>query len=662
EDFSLVILDEFHERSLSGDLILGFLKEIQHLRDDLRIIIMSATIDPTPLQDYFQGEVSTLNIEGRNYPVSLHYEVKVDNRPLLDRIQKTLNHALTSIESEQNILVFLTGAAIIEEACQRLFLPGYTNIPLYGSLSMAEQQRAFLRGPNIIFATNIAETSLTLPNIGAVIDCGLEKVAFEQDGFLRLQTRPISQESADQRAGRAGRTQKGHCYRLWRPETKRKRSRTAQVQYADLSSASLSLYVWGITPDAFPWPTPPPSYAIEKSISLLQRLGAIQNNTPTDIGKRMARLPLHPRIARFLIQADSDGVLHFAAALATLLSNGESIQNWTKSCTQFQYRRAKPHEQKQYWQLIQLFPKQLPKMDKERVLRALITGFPDRIGQKRPRRNAYLLSDGSEAMYHSDEPWLIAPTLTQSETRARRIRNGFPISPEWLTTTKTTIHTFQNGKVQALEQIKIGAIVLQEQNTSVDMEAAHAILLAKARATPHQALNIDRKAKHLLQRMDFVRRQAEMPTLDNLLFDICYGKKSFAELQKKPLKEEILQLLSWEAKTQLEKLAPTHFTCPSGARVPIDYSDGETPLISARIQQLFGLERQPIIAGKRAIISLLAPNNRPQQRTQNIETFWKESYIHIRKELRGRYPKHAWPEHPTRHDAQNHPIRKRKNP
>ena len=212
------------------------------------------------------------------------------------------------------------------------------------------------------------------------------------------------------------------------------------------------------------------------------------------------------------------------------------------------------------------------------------------------------------------------------------------------------------GNIQ--QQTKIGAIVLREQNATVDLEIAHDILFQHARKNISKALHLDAKTKQLLQRLDFMRTKVEIPTLEELLADLCYGKKSFAELRNLSLSQEILRLLSWEHKKHLEKLVPTHFTCPSGASVPIDYSDPESPCIAARIQQLFGLESQPIIADKTATISLLAPNNRPQQRTQNITAFWKKSYLEIRKELRGRYPKHAWPEQPTRSDAQNRPQRK----
>ena len=650
EEFAVIILDEIHERSLNSDLLLGWFKELTTIRDDLHILLISATIDPKRYTVFFDT-LSVYTVEGRTYPVQIHYEEQVSSLTFQERLSNTLRQALEKIHPQSSILVFLPGRKSIEEAIERNKFSSHQSLPLYSSLPFEQQLLLFNDHPKIIFSTNVAESSITLPNIGAVIDSGLEKVSIDRGGFGQLKTTDIAQESADQRAGRAGRTQEGHCFRMWRSSARRRKHRQAEIERADLSQAFLHILDWGMTIEDFSWLTPPSPQRKETTVRQLQLLSLVDDGI-TDKGKRIARLPVHPRLGCVLQKAYNLGVFRPCAQLATLLLEDKQVtpHNVQEQCNTIKLNN------RIYRQLTRHFPKSNSTWNTDAIQKAWISGYKDRISMYIPSDQCFTLSGGGRAQSTYNTPWFLALQIHQYENKMRKIIGGLSLQYKNLPTSKRTTHKWNVDRVEAKEETCIGSITVHAHPCPVDIQIAQNILCEHATET--NALSHTKESNALLQRMSYCAHLLSFPTLTSLLPLLCMGKRSFSELKDVNLYTFISHNLSWKQKKCLEKNAPTHFQTPSKARIPIDYQE-DTPVIKARIQQLFGLYTHPCIGKKPVVIELLAPNNRPQQRTQDIVNFWSGSYLSIRKELRGRYPKHAWPENPTKEDAQNHPKRNR---
>lgn len=687
EDFNTVVLDEFHERSLHADLALGMLTEVMAARDDLRVVVMSATLDPGPLVDFFGGDCPVIRAEGRRFPVTLHHAPRSSDQRIEVRCAAAVR-ALYDPDGDGHILAFLPGVGEIARTAEHL--EGLPVWPLHGRLPGAAQDAALApsKTPKIVLATNIAETSVTLPGVIAVVDSGLQRrPRFDPAlGTTRLETVMIPRASADQRAGRAGRTRPGQCRRLWTAGVPLQPFDPPEVLRTDLTRAVLEVYAWGSEPRTFPWLTPPPESLLRQAESLLRMLAAIDDGGITPHGRALMALPVHPRLAAVVLAGQARGCLRAAATAAALASERDP---WPRDSVDLidridrvtrrgsgGDRRALSAVRQVRDQLIGLARGRATDTtgsEVSRILRALIAGFPDRVARQRPDSSRYQLASGRGARLAPSlppTPYLVAVTMTAGRGEPM-IRVAASVSPEWLETTQRTVCTFdpeRKAVVEAVEQV-YGALVLHRapSQTISDPAAASAMLAEAAASAPEQALKITPAAEGWLARVRWLASALpalELPDLDLsvLVADWSVGRRSFSELRKMDLLAALQSRLSWKQQEALRREAPTHYTLPTGKRVALRYAVvGQAPVLAARIQQLFGLEATPRIAqGTVALqVHLLAPNNRPAQVTTDLAGFWRGSYAAVRKELRGRYPKHSWPEDPVGAKAEDRPRRKR---
>lgn len=687
EDFGTVVLDEFHERSLHADLALGMLAEVMAARDDLRVIVMSATLDPGPLVEFFGGDCPVVRAEGRRFPVTIHHAPRADDRYVEARCAAAVR-ALYDPDGDGHILAFLPGVGEIARTAEHL--EGLPVWPLHGRLSGAAQDAALApsRTPKIVLATNIAETSVTLPGVIAVVDSGLQRrPRFDPAlGTTRLETVMIPRASADQRAGRAGRTRPGLCRRLWTAGVPLQPFDPPEVLRTDLTRAVLEVYAWGSDPRSFSWLTPPPESLLLQAESLLRMLAAIDDDGITAHGRALMALPVHPRLAAVVLAGQARGCLKAAATAAALASERDPwprdpvdlidrIDRVTRRGSGGD-RRALSAVRQVRDQLIGLARGRATDTsgsEVSRILRALIAGFPDRVARQRSDPARYQLASGRGARLDPSlppTPYLVAVTMTAGRGEPM-IRVAAAVEASWLETTQRTVCTFdaeRKGVVEAVEQV-YGALVLHRAlSPSIsDPAAASAMLAEAAAAAPERALKITPAVEGWLARVRWLSDalpELELPELDLsvLVADWSVGRRSFAELRKMDLLAALKGRLSWKQQETLRREAPTHYTLPTGKRVGLRYeAAGQAPVLAARIQQLFGLEATPRIArGTVALqVHLLAPNNRPAQVTTDLAGFWRGSYGEVRRELRGRYPKHSWPEDPVGAKAEDRPRRKR---
>jgi ATP-dependent helicase HrpB len=680
EGVGAVILDEFHERSLFTDICLALLREVQkEARPELKLILMSATIDPAPVLSYFHGDCSLLRSGGSLHPVGISYDERTGKGPVhaecAARIRREIEKGGCG-----NILAFLPGAWEIGNVQERLSsLRGFEVFPLHGRLTPQEQDRAMepSGGQRIILATNIAETSVTIPGVGLVIDSGLHRVSHSRDGEQQLRTERISLDCADQRAGRAGRTAAGRCHRMWtwNEHQRLARQRQPEIMRSDLAWTILQLHAWGTDPAQSLWFDPPPASRMEEGTSLLHRLGALENGRPTEAGRRMAGLPLHPRLARMLLLAKELGAGASAAALAALVSEGDPWRDDAGDALEKAGRIMEgrcPGRHARAWKQLcrQLGIKGGVDHSDESVLRAFAAGFPDWVGKRREGSRAYLLADGSEAILDGDghaPDFIVAGQLGRSGRGRRRIRLAAEVDPAWLPSSERRVHRFDEAgeRVVCIRQRLAGGLLINEQNEPPSRAEAEELLLEAAEKSPIRALQPSKEDSRLQDRIRFVARA--LPELGiqggwkQALPQLCAGRRSFAELRKADLAKELRSMLSWKQIRALEEHAPESIQAPSGTWIQIQYPSEGPPVLAARIQQLFGMEQSPLIGGEPAMVHLLAPNNRPQQQTRDLASFWATAYPQVRKELRGRYPKHAWPESPAAKDAEDRPARKRRH-
>ncbi|MEL6346396.1 MAG: ATP-dependent helicase HrpB [Myxococcota bacterium] len=701
EDVGVVILDEFHERSLHADLALALLAEAQAARDDLRVLVMSATLDPAPIVDFFEGDCPVITAGGRPYPVTVVHLKRPVEGHIEPAVVRTVEQALDA-QPGGHVLVFLPGVAEIERVRQQLGdRPDVDVLPLHGRLKSAEQDRALApsKRRKVVLATNIAETSVTLQGVSAVVDSGLQRAPrFDPSlGLTRLETARISRASAEQRAGRAGRTGPGTCYRLWTDNEHRllDESDRPEVQRADLASAALEVFAWGVDPRAFRWFEPPPRANLQRAIGLLEMLGAVAGGAITASGEELAALPLHPRLGRLILEGHRRGCLHTAATVAALVSERDP---WGRSA------KAAGLLEKVAWvdqrrtgadplairtirqvreQLIRVADRWGPaprgnEDDESAVLRAFLAGFPDRVAQQRaPEGRRFRLASGRGAQL--DRGLLSAPLLVAAEMTAGRrgeepiIRSAAALSRAWLQTQIETVLRFDGEReaVISMTQERYGALILSEKPSTSppDPGAVSALLAEAAAAAPERALSMTPAVEAWLARLRWlasVRPEMAFPTFEDLgplLAEWSLGRRSFAELRRMDLRNALEGRLTWPQRQALQTDAPERLQVPSGSQARIRYAGaGQPPVLAARIQQLFGMAATPMLAGGRAsvLVHLLAPNNRPVQITDDLESFWERTYAEVRSDLRGRYPKHAWPEHPTAEDAEDRPKRNRR--
>ncbi|HHO53367.1 MAG TPA: ATP-dependent helicase HrpB [Deltaproteobacteria bacterium] len=687
EGVSAVLLDEFHERSLSADLCLALLAEVQReARGDLVIGVMSATLDPQPVAAYLGG-VPVVHSEGRTFPIELSWLPRPQGQRLEEAVSVAVRRALD--EGQGDVLAFLPGVRGIRRAAAALGDLREEVLELHGGLSSGAQDRALRRADHrrVVLATNLAETSVTVPGVRAVVDTGLvRRPRFDPStGLDRLETVRISSASADQRAGRAGRTSAGRVYRLWSERIHRTLEPfdPPELLRIDLSGALLQLLAWGADPQRFPWLTPPPDPALQAAGQLLERLGAVRGGRLTQRGRALASLPLHPRLGVLYLEGSELGHPGAAARAAALLSEeglgrGRHARHSSSDLLDALdalgahdridriaagLRRAQPAHAGAGSTL------------EEALGRAVLAAWPDRVALRRaPDSDRARLVGGRGVRLAPSSSVRSAPLFVAIDVDDRGpeglVRAASAISEPWLITTTVELTAFDPavGEVRARRVRSYGDLILESQPISADpLEAALALEQA-ARQRLDDALPVDGSFDQLRARLAFVHRldPERWPEPDagwwaELLPGLCVGARSLAALRRADWAAAVRDALGWPRWQALARLAPERIEVPSGSALKIHYSLDGPPVLAARIQELFGWRTTPTVGDGRVplLLHLLAPNQRPQQITDDLEGFWARGWPEVRKELRARYPRHAWPEDPLTATAERRPGRRR---
>jgi ATP-dependent helicase HrpB len=716
EGVAAVLFDEFHERSLDADLGLALACDAQSgLRDDLKLLVMSATLDGARVAAML-GNAGEVGSEGRSYPVETRYLGRDPRARIEAQVADAVERALRA--ETGSLLVFLPGAGEIRRTetllRERVRDAGVDIVALYGALDAREQDRAISPAPGgrrkVVLATSIAETSLTIEGVRVVIDSGLSRVPrYEPDvGITRLETVRVSRAAADQRRGRAGRTEPGVCYRLWdEPQTGSLEPYTQpEILSADLSSFVLDLAQWGTRdPATLAFLDPPPAPALNEARTLLRELGAIDaEGRITDEGRRLRQLPLPPRLARMVVDAAREGAGELAASIAAVITErglgGDDVdlrhrldqfrrdrsrraedaramaRRWAGAVIPGRAEGANPEstntEETSGFRVRSSGPSRNDEDISAGALLAL--AYPDRIAKNRGGGNGnFLLANGRGGQVDPASPLAREPFIAVAEltgtAAASRILLAAPISLEEIDARfageiedRDSV-TFDPGSasLRARRTRRLGAIVLAEQIKQVEPSAETAPILAQGLASLGLArLPWSKSALQFRQRVAFLRRSEgeEWPDLaddalaqntSEWLEPLLMDKTSLAQLGADELSDAILNFLPWALRHRLDDEAPTHFEAPTGTRVPIDYEAEQGPTISIRVQELFGLSQHPAIAGGRVplVIELLSPAHRPVQLTRDLPGFWRGSYAAVRTEMRGRYPRHPWPDDPA---------------
>ncbi|EGT0453308.1 ATP-dependent helicase HrpB [Serratia marcescens] len=683
---SLVILDEFHERSLQADLALALLLDVQQgLRDDLKLLIMSATLDNARLSQLLP-EAPVVVSEGRSFPVERLYQPLASHQRLEDGVAAAVKRLLA--EQPGSLLLFLPGVAEINRVLERLTgeVASDTDLcPLYGALPLAQQQKAIQPAApgrrKVVLATNIAETSLTIEGIRLVVDSGLERVARYdvRNGLTRLATQRISQASMVQRAGRAGRLEPGLCWHLFGKEQAERAAEHAEpdILQSDLTGFWLELLQWGChDPAQLTWLDAPPAAALTAARALLRRLGATDDGDKlTAPGRQMAALGCEPRLAAMLVAGatlSADG-LATAALLAALLEEpprgGQMDIGYWLSRPQANWRQRAA-------QLAKRLPQRVGQVDVELAPRLLAQAFTDRIAQRRGQDGRYLLANGLGAAMNQDEalsraPWLIVPSLLQGHNSPdARILLALPVDIEALAAQlpamvmqRTAVEwDEEKGTLRAWKRQQIGRLTLRAQPLAkpADEELQQA-LLDWVRAQGLAVLNWEGAAEQLRVRLQCAQAwlpEAEWPAMDEepllaaleqWLLPSLNGVRDLRGLKQVNIAEALSRLLDWQQKQRLDNALPTHYTVPTGSRLPIRYEAGKPPALAVRLQEVFGEQRSPMLAEGRipVVLELLSPAHRPLQITGDLAAFWQGAYREVQKEMKGRYPKHVWPDDPA---------------
>ena len=652
--FRTVILDEFHERSIHADLGLALARQAWLARDDLRLVVMSATLETTAVARFLDG-CSIVDVPGRLHPVETDY---APSQALPDAVR-----ALAT-EVRGQMLCFLPGAREIARAAAALApASGALDlevIPLHGALDAGAQDEA-LRAVDhrrVILATNIAETSLTVPGVTTVIDTGLYKVArYDADrGIDTLATERVPADAAEQRAGRAGRLGPGRVRRLWDARDRLRPHREPEIARVDLAGPVLALLEWGADPRTFEWFDAPDADRVGAALALLVRLGAVENTTSpsiTPLGRALARLPLHPRLARLLLAAD--GAPDAALACALLSAPGRlDARGVTTTCDVLPLldhpARLPGHVQQNAHALVGAASQvgERPRgsrLDEESLRRAILSAFPDRLARRRaPGSDLVTLSSGHGGRIARESGVRDGEFLVALDVRGSR-RDGHAeamvtvacqVERDWLRPTSTTTeHRFDaaSGTVRAARIERSDAVVLSEHHVQSDPLEATRLL-----AAAWQERGPDDRAAQLLARLRF----AGLPAgLDDLVLAAASRARRLDDI-------DLTAALPHATVVDLERLAPATLRVPSGRTTPISYHDDGSVSVSVKLQELFGLAETPRIGPGRVpvIFVLLAPNGRPVQTTRDLKSFWERTYPEVRRELRGRYPKHPWPEDP----------------
>lgn len=698
EGVGLVIFDEFHERNIHADVALTFCLQAQEiLRPDLKILVMSATLNLQDLQNLLQAPV--VKSEGKMFPVDLIYGQSSDLKFLPETTAQFIKQVVK--EQKGDVLVFLPGEGEIKK-CASLLQNLGSDIEihlLYGALPFKQQQAAILPSPNncrkIVLATSIAETSLTIQGITVVIDSGyIRKQVFDaQSGLSKLQTVKITLDSAQQRAGRAGRLQPGVCYRMWTKveQMQLQEFRNPEILEADLASLALDLAQWGVQNyEEMQWLSVPPKKNMVQAFTLLEDLVALEDEKITSHGKKMQNLACHPRIAHLLIKAQELNLVHLAADIAAILEEKDPLgkdagvdinlriealrkQRKQNSIARSFSKIAKIAQQYRDWfkeEENNDFP------DPKTTGFLLVHAYPERIGMARPGNNAqYQLSGGNLAMLGHKDDLAHEACLAIAHVDARegmgKIFMASPLDPrdlnELLKEKEVLEWNTKKGGLVASKDLRLGSLVLKSSPlTHYNPDKVVQLLIKVLAKEGQNLLNWTDEVAQLQNRLFFLHTHDSSTNWPDLRTDFLLKNtheflapflsncKTNADLLKIDLKQIILAQLSYEQQQQLQQKAPEKIEVPSGSKITLNYlPDASAPILAVRIQEIFGLQHTPSINnGKNPLIlHLLSPAFKPVQITTDLPNFWKSTYFEVKKELKQRYPKHAWPDNPTQHPA-----------
>lgn len=701
ENVGMVIFDEFHERSLFADVALALARESQQvLRPDLRIMIMSATLDLPKLSGLLQCKI--IESHGRQYPVEIKYEGQADMMMLTELTARLVKKAV--VEQKGDILVFFPGEGEIKktEAILKKSLSHIAIHPLYGQLPPNKQFAAIM--PNrdgkrkVVLATSIAETSLTIQGVKVVVDTGFGRtMQFDPSTALsKLVTVEITKDAADQRAGRAGRLEAGVCYRMWTRATqlRLRDHRTPEILEADLASLVLDLAVWGISnPNDLIWLTPPPQGAVEQAIELLHQLEALENGKITEHGKRMNQLPCHPRIAHMLLMAQEEGLSALATDVAAILEERDPldkeagidinlrIEMLRKNRTgTFSNKILKRIEKvaSQYRKLLHIDVDN-DAVDPFETGLLLVYAYPERIAHARPGNNAqFKLANGAiAAAGHKDdlahEAWLAIAHMNMRDT-VGKIFLASPLNPKDLAPMVKEREIVEwdtkRGGFSAVKNLCVGHIILQSKPlTNYDSQLKIDAISKAIQKEGQHLLNWDKEVTQWQNRVLSLKswnKDQSWPNVStsNLLASNHSWLNPYLTQIKKPddLKKIDLKLalqhhLDFEKQKLLDKLAPEKITVPTGSHITIQYQpNGDAPVLAVRLQEVFGMQDTPTVNNGKVnlLMHLLSPGYKPVQITSDLNSFWNNAYFDVKKELKARYPKHKWPDDPM----QAEPVRK----
>lgn len=708
EGVGLVIFDEFHERSLHADLGLALtLQSRAVLRDDLRLLVMSATLDGGPVSALLGG-APVVTSAGRMHPVDIRYLPPRGEERIEATVARAVRTAAETVDGD--VLVFLPGAGEIHRVEGMLdgTLPGgFRVLPLYGNLPQPAQDEAIAPGRpgrrKVVLATSIAETSLTIEGVRVVVDSGLMRVPrfAARTGMTRLETVRVSRASAEQRTGRAGRLGPGVCFRLWeeRMQAALVPHGTPEILEADLAPLALELAAWGVSdPAELAWLDPPPPSAYAQARALLGELGALDPaGAITPHGRRMAGLALHPRLAHMVLRAREMGLGGLACDLAALLGERDVLRRGdhpppTDVRLRVEALRDLPSGRRPRASVdegglrrVQAEARELRRRlgirgeegDAESAGILLALAYPDRVGQRRAGRpGRYLLRSGRGASLPdgdtlATEPWVVAAEL-DGQGRESRVYLAAPVSQEKIEAAfaeqrvaeEEVVWDADARAVRARRRDRLGALVLREAALrDPDPEAVAAALLAGIESHGIASLPWTKAAAQLRERISFLHHQdaswpemsddALVATLPEWLGPFVHGMTRMEEVARLDLAEVLLAAVGWQRRAQLDELAPSHVEVPSGSHIAIDYGDPASPVLAARLQELFGMTETPRIAGGRVplTIHLLSPAHRPVQVTRDLASFWRTGYFEVKKDLKGRYPRHYWPDDPLQAEA-----------
>ncbi|EPB4369859.1 ATP-dependent helicase HrpB [Citrobacter freundii] len=679
----LVILDEFHERSLQADLALALLLDVQlGLRDDLKLLIMSATLDNGRLQQLLPDAPMIIS-EGRTFPVERRYQ------PLAAHLRFDEAVAIATAEllrhESGSLLLFLPGVGEILRVQEQLATRVGGDVvlcPLYGALTLAEQRQAILPAPQgkrkVVLATNIAETSLTIEGIRLVVDCAQERVARydARTGLTRLITQRISQASMTQRAGRAGRLEPGICLHLLAKEQAERAAAQGEpeILQSDLSGLLMELLQWGCTdPEQLNWLDTPPAINLQAAKRLLQMLGALEGDRLSARGQKMAALGNDPRLAAMLVSTKNDDEAASAAKLAAIL---EEPPRGGSTDLAVAFSRNQPAWQQRSQQLLKRLNVRSGQPDIALLPLLLAQAFADRIARRRGQEGRYQLANGMGAMLDADDAlgrheWLIAPLLLQgSASPDARILLALPLDiealmqtcPELLQQSDTIEWDEAQGTLKALRRSRIGQLTVKVQPLAKPSEEElHQAMLNGIRDKGLSVLNWTPEAEQFRLRLQCaanwlpeydwpaVDEDSLLKTLELWLLPHMSGVHSLRALKALNVGQALRGLLDWSMLQRLDSELPAHYTVPTGSRIAIRYHEDNPPVLAVRMQEMFGEANTPTIAQGRVplVLELLSPAQRPLQVTSDLSAFWQGSYREVQKEMKGRYPKHVWPDDPA---------------